>query len=54
MYQYWCIYFIETLLLLLLLIETDSADKMQFNVYTEKETEKETGYARLAQTGAIR
>ena len=53
MYQYWCICFIETLLLLLV-IETDSADKMQCNVYTEKETEKETGYARLAQTGAIR
>ena len=52
MYHHWCIYFIETLLLLLL-IETDSADKMQYNVYTEKETEKETGYARLAQT-AIR
>ena len=38
MYHYWCIYFIETLLLLLL-IETDSADKMQYNVYTEKETD---------------
>ena len=53
MYHYWCIYFIETLLLLLL-IETDPADKMQYNVYTEKETEQETGYARLAQIGAIR
>ena len=54
MYHYWCIYFIETLLLLLLLIETDSADKMQYNAYTEKETEKETSYARPAQTGVIR
>ena len=52
MYHYWCIYFIATLLLLLL-IETDSADKMQYNAYTEKETEKETSYARPAQTGAI-
>ena len=48
MYHFWCIYFIETLLLLLL-IETDSADKMQYNAYTEKETEKETSYARPAQ-----
>ena len=47
------VYISETLLLLLL-IETDSADKMQFKAYTEKETEKETSYARPAQTGAIR
>ena len=52
MYHYWCIYFIEPSLLLL--IETVSADKMQYNAYTERETEKETSYARPAQTGVIR